>query len=161
MKILFPVSILDNEPETKENIRLALEETINETRANVDIDGYCVDISISHVYNKPATIKHYVRAWPAIIREYLRDQCCTVLNHIRLPFEASNEQDVIKSLKAAAKDALNEWSIDSNTCTILKYTTPYYSVYDTRCQIDDEHAKEILKHPEQYRIAKCTVKKKG
>lgn len=161
MMILFPVSILDSEPETKENIRIALEETINETRANVDPDGYCVEINISHVYDKPKTIEHYVRAWPAIIREYLRDQCYTVLNHIRLPFEAPNTQDAIKDLKAAAKDALNEWSIDSNACTILKYTTPFYSVYDTRCQIDDEHAKEILKHPEQYRIAKCTVRKKG
>lgn len=161
MIILFPVSILDNEPETKENIRIAMEETINETRANVDIDGYCVDISISHVYDKPAIIEHYVRAWPAMIREYLRNQCYTALNHIPLPFKAPNEQDVIKDLKAAAKDALNEWSIDSNACTILKYTTPYYSVYDTRCQIDDKHIQEILKHPEQYRIAKCTVKKKG
>lgn len=161
MLILFPVSILDNEPETKENIRIALEETINETRANVTPDGYCVEINISHVYDKPKIIEHYVRAWPAIIQEYLRDQCYTVLNHIPLPFKAPNEQDIIKDLKAAAKDALNEWSIDSNACTILKYTTPYYSVYDTRCQIDDEHAKEILKHPEQYRIAKCTVKKKG
>lgn len=161
MKILFPICLLEDEPETKENIRLALEETIDETRANVDPDGYCVEINISHVYDKPKTIEHYVRAWPAIIREYLRDQCYTVLNHIRLPFEAPNEQDVIKDLKAAAKDALNEWSINSNACTILKYTTPYYSVYDTRCQIDDEHTKEILKHPEQYRIAKCTVRKKG
>lgn len=161
MLILFPVSILDNEPETKENIRITLEETINETRANADIDGYCVEIDISHVYDKPEIIEHYVRAWPVIIQEYLRDQCHTALNHIRLPFKAPNEQDVIKGLKAAAKDALNEWSIDSNACTILKYTTPYYSVYDTRCQIDDEHTKEILKHPEQYRIAKCTVRKKG
>lgn len=160
MIILFPVSILDNEPETQENIKLALENVINETRANTGPDGYCIDIDILYIYDKPEIVEHYVRAWPAMIREYLRDQCYTAISHINLPFETQSKQVILKILKAAAKDALNEWSIDSNACTVLKYTTPDYSVYDTRCQIDDEHVKKILKHPKQYRIAKCTVTKK-
>lgn len=158
MKLIFPKSILNNQPPTKENVAMALACAID------DILGTDVDASVKYFYDNPELIRKYAVTWDDLIKDELLEQCRATSRMLpELPGNKALDAELTHRMAVAARDADDDWHIESNYGVLFHETTrnedrttEVETLY-MRTRLDNKAYERIYGHPEDYLLIMCTI----
>ena len=158
MKLIFPKSILNGQPPTKENIAMALACAVD------DILGTDVNASVEHFYDNPELIRKYAVTWDDLIKNELLEQCHAMSRMLaELPGNKALDAELTHWMAVAARDADDDWHIESNYVVLFHEmtrnedgTTEVETLY-MRTRLDNKAYRKVYEHPEDYLLVVCNI----
>lgn len=145
MKILFPISILEDEPMTEKNAERAIRDFLADYMSAGSIIEPELTVTIHELITDPNAVQTHIANWNSDITNAFQEAVANMCDEL-------DTQETF-TVKNRAKDLDNDWCLNSNFA-ILGTTTDICPV--NTC-ITNVNRQDVTNHSNQYTIAMCSI----